>query len=33
LSAKGVRHAETDDGTLLVGPDEACGTILEFAAS
>jgi hypothetical protein len=33
LSANGVRHAETDDGTLLVGPDEACGTILEFAAS
>jgi hypothetical protein len=32
LSAQGVRHLETADGTILVAPDEACGTILEFAA-
>ena len=33
LSANGVRHVATAHGTLLVAPDEACGTILEFAAS
>jgi catechol 2,3-dioxygenase-like lactoylglutathione lyase family enzyme len=33
LSAQGVRHVATAHGTLLVPPDEACGTILEFAAS
>jgi catechol 2,3-dioxygenase-like lactoylglutathione lyase family enzyme len=33
LSAQGVRHVATAHGTLLVSPDEACGTILEFAAS
>jgi catechol 2,3-dioxygenase-like lactoylglutathione lyase family enzyme len=33
LSASGIRHAETRDGTLLVAPHEACGTILEFAVS
>ena len=33
LSATGVRHVATAHGTLLVAPDEACGTILEFAAS
>jgi hypothetical protein len=31
LSASGIRHAETASGTLLVPPEEACGTILEFA--
>jgi catechol 2,3-dioxygenase-like lactoylglutathione lyase family enzyme len=33
LSAQGVRHIATALGTLLVPPEEACGTILEFAAS
>jgi hypothetical protein len=33
LSAHGVRHVETAHGTILVAPDEACGTVLEFAAS
>jgi hypothetical protein len=33
LGAQGVRHAATAHGTILVAPDEACGTILEFAAS
>jgi catechol 2,3-dioxygenase-like lactoylglutathione lyase family enzyme len=33
LSAQVVRHVATSHGTLLVPPDEACGTILEFAAS
>lgn len=33
LSAQGVRNVATAHGTLLVAPDEACGTILEFAAS
>ena len=32
LSANGVRHVATAQGTILVAPDEACGTILEFAA-
>jgi hypothetical protein len=32
LSARGVRHLETAGGTILVAPDEACGTILELAA-
>lgn len=32
FSARGVRHVATAHGTLLVAPDEACGTILEFAA-
>jgi hypothetical protein len=32
LSAQGVRHVRTADGSVLVAPDEACGTILEFAA-
>lgn len=31
LSAQGVRHVATAQGALLVPPDEACGTILEFA--
>jgi hypothetical protein len=33
LSAHGVRHGATAHGTILVAPDEACGTVLEFAAS
>jgi catechol 2,3-dioxygenase-like lactoylglutathione lyase family enzyme len=33
LSAQGVRHVATDRGTLLVAPEEACGTVLEFALS
>ena len=33
LSAQGVRHIATSHGSLLVPPDEACGTILEFAAA
>jgi hypothetical protein len=33
LSAQAVRHVATSHGTILVPPDEACGTILEFAAS
>ena len=33
LSAQGVPHVTTSHGTLLVPPDEACGTILEFAAA
>jgi catechol 2,3-dioxygenase-like lactoylglutathione lyase family enzyme len=33
LGAQGVRHVATAHGTILVPPDEACGTILEFAAS
>jgi hypothetical protein len=33
LSAQGVHHIATSHGSLLVPPDEACGTILEFAAS
>lgn len=33
LSAHGVRAAATLGGTLVVAPDEACGTILEFTAS
>jgi hypothetical protein len=33
LSAHGVRHGATAHGTILVAPDEACDTILEFAQS
>ena len=33
LSAQGVHHMATSHSTLLVPPDEACGTILEFAAA
>jgi hypothetical protein len=33
LSAQGVRHVATSHGTLLVPPEEGCGTILEFAPS
>lgn len=33
LSARRVRHAGTAQGTLLVAPDEACGTMFEFAPS
>ena len=33
LSAQGVRHVVTADGAILVAPDQACGTALEFAAS
>jgi catechol 2,3-dioxygenase-like lactoylglutathione lyase family enzyme len=33
LSRHGVRHIATARGTLLVPPDEACGTVLEFAPS
>ena len=33
LSAQGMRRVETAHGTLLVAPEEACGTILEFTAS
>ena len=33
LSAQGVRHVTTAHGTLLVPPDAACGTIVEFAPS
>jgi Glyoxalase-like domain len=33
LSAQGVRHVTRADGTLLMPPDEACGTIVEFAGS
>jgi catechol 2,3-dioxygenase-like lactoylglutathione lyase family enzyme len=33
LRSGGVRYAESADGALLVDPKEACGTILEFAAS
>ncbi|MGH6900116.1 MAG: hypothetical protein ACREJ5_26795, partial [Geminicoccaceae bacterium] len=33
LRANGVRATATAAGTLLVAPDDACGTILEFAAS
>jgi hypothetical protein len=30
LSAHGVRHVATAHGTIVVAPDEACGTIFEF---
>lgn len=30
---RGVQSVETADGTLLVAPDDACGTILEFATA
>jgi Glyoxalase-like domain len=33
LRASGLHHAKTKDGALLLAPHEACGTILEFAAS
>jgi catechol 2,3-dioxygenase-like lactoylglutathione lyase family enzyme len=33
LSRSGVRHSATAAGTLLVSPEEACGTIVEFAES
>jgi catechol 2,3-dioxygenase-like lactoylglutathione lyase family enzyme len=33
LSAQAVRHIVTSHGTILVPPDEGCGTILEFAPS
>jgi hypothetical protein len=33
LSASGISATRTAEGTLLVAPDDACGTILEFAAS
>jgi Glyoxalase-like domain len=33
LSANDIRATATGDGTLLVAPDDACGTILEFAAA
>jgi Glyoxalase-like domain len=33
LSANGIPATATVDGTLLVAPDDACGTILEFAAA
>jgi hypothetical protein len=33
LRASGVRHVATTDGTILVAPGEACGTIIELAAS
>jgi catechol 2,3-dioxygenase-like lactoylglutathione lyase family enzyme len=33
LNANGVRHMATARGTIVVAPDEACGTILEFAPS
>ena len=33
LSANGVRHVTTPQGTLLVPPAETCGTILEFVPS
>jgi Glyoxalase-like domain len=32
LRANRVRHVTTAHGTLLVAPDQACGTIIEFAA-
>jgi catechol 2,3-dioxygenase-like lactoylglutathione lyase family enzyme len=33
LRRNGVPHSVTAAGTLLLGPDDACGTILEFAAA
>jgi hypothetical protein len=33
LSANDVRHVATAQGTLLVAPGEACGTMFEFAPS
>jgi hypothetical protein len=33
LNANGVRHMATAQGTIVVAPDEACGTIFEFAPS
>jgi catechol 2,3-dioxygenase-like lactoylglutathione lyase family enzyme len=33
LSANGVRHVTTAHGTIVLAPDEACGTIFEFAPS
>jgi hypothetical protein len=33
LGAQGVRHVATALGTILVPPEEACGTILEFSPS
>jgi Glyoxalase-like domain len=33
LNANGVRHMATAQGTIAVAPDEACGTIFEFAPS
>jgi hypothetical protein len=33
LSANSVRHVATAHGTIVVVSDEACGTIIEFAAS
>jgi catechol 2,3-dioxygenase-like lactoylglutathione lyase family enzyme len=33
LHANGVRHVATAQGTILVAPHEACGTIVEFARS
>jgi hypothetical protein len=33
LRQDGVAHGATAEGTLLVAPEEACGTLLEFAAS
>jgi catechol 2,3-dioxygenase-like lactoylglutathione lyase family enzyme len=33
LGAQGVRHVATATGTLLVPPEEACGTLLEFSAA
>jgi Glyoxalase-like domain len=33
LNANGMRHMATPQGTRLIAPDEACGTIFEFAPS
>lgn len=33
LSAQAVPYVTTADGAILVAPDQACGTILEFAAA
>ena len=33
LSGYGVRHGATAHGTILVAPNEAFGTVVEFAAS
>jgi catechol 2,3-dioxygenase-like lactoylglutathione lyase family enzyme len=33
LSAHGVRHAATARGTVLVAPEDACGTVLELTAA
>jgi hypothetical protein len=33
LSTHGVRHVATARGTILLAPEHACGTVLEFVAS